>query len=251
MSGLTKVETALKYLGGILSSPIAPIFCFSVPQNHKCVIRRFGKVDRVVEPGLRWAPPNGEFNHIFEGAKTHAFKDMRLLDSTGTPIIVSAILQYHISDPAKFIIISEGKTDVLERKATIAIQQICSSLPYSSSTELMDLRRATKSAEQDIYKILKPAVESSGFHSYGFTVDSLNIVEVNYAPEVAQQMLMKQQAQAYMEARKEIVASAVGVAKDTIASLPEMSKETQERIICNLLTTLTSHSTPQPVVQLR
>lgn len=245
MTRLTPFETALKHLGGIVFAPFAPFITFQIQQNTRGVLMRFGKVDRVIEPGLRWAPPFGDLTRVFIGAKTHTFKDMRLLDATGTPIVVSAILQYHVSNPAAYIIAANQSTDILEREASIAIRQACSSLPYTSD-DGKSLQKNAADLSYEVYKKMQILVSE-----YGFQIDGLNIIEVNYAHEVAQQMLIKQQAKAFLDARKEIVSGALAIAKDTIASLPDMSKRTQEAIVSNLLTTLTSTSTPQPTVMLR
>ena len=43
-------------------------------------------------------------------------------------------------------------------------------------------------------------------------------------------------------ARKEIAAGALGIVHDTVSAFPSMSAEGRERMITNLLATLTSHS---------
>ena len=86
---------------------------------------------------------------------------------------------------------------------------------------------------------------------YGISINSIKITEANYASEVIQQMLMKQQAQAYIQARSQVVEGAVGIIKETIQKLPNLAKEAQEKIVVNLLTTLTSNNSVQPVVQLQ
>lgn len=237
MNPLTPFENSLKYLCGAL---FAPLGIFSVRQNYRMVLSRFGKIDRVAEPGLRWAPPFRICRSVFMGAMTHTLKDLHILDENGTPIIVTAILQYRISDPVLFIVNSNSKIDILERISQANIRSACSKLSYDT------LRKDT----QELTSQIRSSIESA-ITTYGVTIDTINIIEVNFAPEIAQQMLMKQQAKAYLEARKEIVDGAIGVAKDTIKRLPDLSKDAQEKIVCNLLTTLTSSSSPQPVVQLR
>lgn len=64
-------------------------------------------------------------------------------------------------------------------------------------------------------------------------------------------MLMKQQAQAYIDARSNIVKGSIDIINDTVKMIPDLSNETKEKIITNLLTTLTSNSNAQPVIQLK
>ncbi len=245
MANLTTAETALKALSAVISVPLAPLATFSIKQGYRGVYMRFGKVDRIVEPGLRWAPLGGYYHSFFMGSQTHTFKDLHIQDVNGTPIVVSAILQYRIQCPEKYVVVANRNTDVLERETQVAIRSICSKYPYDA-VEGINLRRNAQELSLPIYEAMKSPLEK-----YGFTVEAVNIVEANYSPEVMQQMLMKQQAKAYVEARKEIVEGAIGVAKDAIAKFPEMSKESQEAIVSNLLTTLTSGSQPQASLLLR
>lgn len=247
MSGVfTAFEQGLKALSAVLSVPLAPFAMLSVRQNCRGVYVRFGKVDRIMEPGLRWAPLGGYWKSVFVGSQTHTFKDLRIVDSNGTPITVTAILQYNVEDPEKYIMKANGNLEVLEREAQVAIRSICSQHPYDSSDGSKNLRKNSQDMSHPLYEAVKAPLLK-----YGFEVEAVNIIEANYAPEVMQQMLMKQQAKAYVEARKEIVEGAIGVAKETIAKFPEMSKSSQEAIISNLLTTLTSGATPQATIPLR
>jgi hypothetical protein len=54
---------------------------------------------------------------------------------------------------------------------------------------------------------------------FGVTVQRLVISEARYAPEIAPQMLMKQQAAAMVAARREIVAGAMAIVRDTLAEV--------------------------------
>jgi regulator of protease activity HflC (stomatin/prohibitin superfamily) len=247
MLKLTQYETLLKGLCGAISIPLTPLILQSVPLNHTSVVRRFGKIDRIMEPGLRWVPIGAESINIFMGPQTHTFKNLRILDTNGTPIIVSAILQYRIEGPDKFIVNANSNLDVLERESQIAIRSVCIKYPFDSPKDnIKNLRKNTEEVSSALYTAIKKRI-----NDYGFKLDAINITEVNYAPEIMQQMLMKQQAKAYIEARREIVDGAIGVAKETIAKFPDLSKSTQETIVSNLLTTLTSSSTPQPVIHLK
>jgi hypothetical protein len=84
----------------------------------------------------------------------------------------------------------------------------------------------------------------------GINIQRLVIVEARYAPEIAAQMLMKQQAGAMVAARETIVQGALNVVRDTVQAFPAMSAEGRERLITNLLVTLTSHQQATPTVPL-
>ena len=242
---LTPLENALKYLGGIITFPIAPLFTYSVNQNYCYVIQRFGKVDRIMYEGLRWAPPFCDEKILFLGTQTHKFSGLHLIEKNGSPILVSAILNYRISNPIKYIVAADAKTEVVMNMVEGAIRDGCKSVALISDTE-NDLRKHSDVVSEEIKKKVKEQVLK-----YGIIIDSIKITEANYAPEIIQQMLMKQQAQAYIQARSQVVEGAVGIIEETIKKLPNLSKEAQEKVVVNLLTTLTSNNSVQPVVQLQ
>lgn len=244
MLHLTRFENVIKYATGVITFPISPLYLFTVKSNSKAVILRYGKIDRIVDPGLRWTPPGYKIYEVFTGTKIYNFKNLRLLDSIGTPIIISANIEYRIKDVGSYIINANGNNDVLINAANIILKQVCGTLPYMASNNTdEDLKKNNDKISNEISKLLSEKV-----NYYGYTIDSINIIESNYAPEIAQQMLIKQQALAYMEARKEIVNSAINVIKDVVNNLPELTKNTQENIVSNLLTILTSGNNVQQVL---
>lgn len=239
MSKLTHFEKAIKGISAAISIPFAPLTVKVIQENYRGVVMRFGKVDRILEPGLRWVPFGGNCKEVFIGARTHSYTNLRVLDANGTPIIISAIVKYNIGNPENFVINANSNFDVFDRFIQDSIRSICNKVTYDStiSNKLSDTMIDT--------------INTSYLYSFGFQNIDVKIIEANYAPEIMQHMLMKQQAKAYVEARKEIVEGAIGVAKEAIKSFPEMSKESQEAIISNLLTTLTSGNSPQTVLQMK
>ena len=85
----------------------------------------------------------------------------------------------------------------------------------------------------------------------GVHVQRMCIVEARYAPEIASSMLMQQQANAMVSARKAIVQGALGIVKDALKEFPDISLDSRERLINNLLVSLTSHSAPTPVIPMQ
>ena len=116
--------------------------------------------------------------------------------------------------------------------------------PYNCSKQEDDIKSNSKSMLDKITEESNNKLEE-----YGITVDSVQITEAVYAPEIAHSMLMKQQAKATVDARTEIVNGAVGIIQDTLDKFPNLSTETKNKLTINLLTTISSNNT-QPVVNL-
>src|SRR5438477_13021420 len=87
----------------------------------------------------------------------------------------------------------------------------------------------------------------------GLTVIESRITRLAYAPEVAQAMLRRQQAEAVVAARQRIVEGAVGMVEMALARLNErdvveLDEERRAAMVSNLLVVLCSDHATQPVV---
>lgn len=252
---LTKVERGFKFLSGVLGVPLAPLCTLSVQQNYSLVVTRFGKIDRVIEPGLRWLPPFWQGHNIFRGIQTQKFSNLNILDRVGTPLVVSCNMNFQIKNPVDYVINIKSTVDeehntiqysdkVIFNLSENCIRQGVSKKIFISDTE-PDIRKDIDNISQDIREDINKQVSQ-----FGVEVLSLKITEANYAPEIMNQMLVKQQSMAYIEGRAELVKGSIGIIEDTVKNMPDLSRETKEKIIVNLLTTLTSQTATQPVIKM-
>ena len=235
-STLTGVETALKTLLGVVTLPLAPLVSvFSVRQNWRRVIRRFGKVDRVCEPGLRYAPYFTDVCDVFMGVQTHKFTNLHVVECNGTPIVVSVIMNFRVGDPETYVVrvshLADGH-DVLFNAAEVVVRNTCRQYPLVSE-QGTDIRHGA----EHIATVMKSALQAK-IDCFGVVVDSLDVVKADYAPEVAKEMLMKQQAQAITAARTELVEGAVGIVDGVLARVPFPNDDARSRFAGNLLIAL-------------
>src|SRR3546814_4425156 len=91
------------------------------------------------------------------------------------------------------------------------------------------------------------------FRSAGVRVIDARISHLAYAPEIAQAMLQRQQANAIIAARTRIVAGAVGMVEMALDELQkngvvELDEERKASMVSNLLVVLCSDRATQPVV---
>jgi regulator of protease activity HflC (stomatin/prohibitin superfamily) len=91
-------------------------------------------------------------------------------------------------------------------------------------------------------------VASAGVH-----VIESRITRLAYAPEIAQAMLRRQQANAVVAARARIVEGAVGMVEAALSRLEsrdvvELDEERKAAMVSNLLVVLCSEQSTQPVV---
>lgn len=242
---MTVSEVFLKYFGGLVfAAPFAYLNCIrNVPTKTTMAVFRFGKLDHVIsKPGLAFVLPFGTSVSAFTGTQTHKIDELRVVDLSGNPIIVRALLEFAIEDPAALFIATNNSLDVLFNQAEQVVREACSRLPLLGEHG-HDIRSQTHEIGASMVKELQQDA-----NSFGVQVQRLCIVEARYAPEIASQMLMKQQAMATVAARKEIVAGALNVVRDTLQEYGGMSEAAKEKLIISMMITLTSHSQATPVV---
>jgi len=64
-------------------------------------------------------------------------------------------------------------------------------------------------------------------------------------------MLAKQQANAYIEARRLILEGSLSTVSDVIKAFPDLSESAKQTLLTNLLTVLTSSHSVQPVITIK
>ena len=256
---LTGVEKALK---AVCAVPFAPFGFFFVPAKHVAVVTQFGKVDRLAECGLRWAPVCfANVEKVFVGPQTHAFKGLHLTEKTGTPIVVSVVMNYHVSDAAKFMTTSRGSISVVCALVESHIRTFlqCHALvpPTETPWEACIQRHGDELLRHD-------CISAQMQQEFGVAIDALKVVQADYSPDMAQLMLLKQQAQALVEARGVLVRGVMGVVQDAAASYDAMlagdgggdgdgapvprTPADKERFIAALAVTLCSANSVVPTV---
>ena len=87
----------------------------------------------------------------------------------------------------------------------------------------------------------------------GIAVDEARLMHLAYAPEIAQVMLRRQQAEAIIAARQEIVHGAVSMVEMALRELSEkkvvdLDDERKAAMVSNLMTVLCAESEVQPVI---
>lgn len=89
----------------------------------------------------------------------------------------------------------------------------------------------------------------------GARILSFDLVDLSYAPEIAQAMLVRQQAAALVDARKLIVKAAVDMTISAVKSLEaqmdegrKLPNEVKDRICTNLLTVVCSSEAVTPTL---
>ena len=243
----------IRLITGLFFPPILLFGFYIVRPREEAVILGFGELMGVDQhEGIRWRHPVGrEIRRVSTQDTTLEISSSTVVDFNGNPINISAIVVYRIEDTRKAAIDVVDAHKFIEDQAGAIIKRVCSKYPYdhSDGNELC-LKNESAVISNELVAELQEAVSLSGV-----VVESVKFNDLAYAPEIAQAMLMRQQAQAFIEARKTIVDGAVSLVKDACTQLDadgiKLSPPAQEQLVTNLLVVLCSGESAQPVVQVQ
>lgn len=237
----------------IIFPPILIFGFFVVHPRQEMVVLRFGKyVTTLKTQGIRWTHPVGRTLHRISTADhTLDIATTTVVERNGNPIQISAVVIYRVIDSQKAALDVDDHYKFLEDQAGAVIKRVSSRYPYESADELapclkVESDEVTKSYVEELQKAVDPA---------GIQVIDVKLNDLTYAPEIAQAMLMRQQALALIDARKMIVEGAVDIVSDAVDLLRkgglELTEDHRQELIQSLLVVLCSGERAQPVLQVQ
>jgi regulator of protease activity HflC (stomatin/prohibitin superfamily) len=194
-------------------------------------------------PGLYQQPCCGRVDkRVTTAIQSLDLPNAKIVDLNGSPIMVSAIVNYQVEVPLKAIYNVEDYTKYVMINAQAVVKSVIGKHSYN------DLKAETEAVNAELCKEMQPKVDCTGVR-----VLSVALNELNYAPEIASSMLKKQTAGAMLEARQLIVQGAVQIAQDAVVALEEggkmkLSNEDKVKIVTNLLTVTCSDTDATPTV---
>jgi regulator of protease activity HflC (stomatin/prohibitin superfamily) len=173
------------------------------------------------------------------------------VDAHGNPIQVGAVVVYRVKDIRKAALEVESFGYFIENQAGAVVKAVSARFPYhSTNPEVPCLKGESETVRQTYIRKLQKAVESAGIG-----VLDVRLNDLTYAPEIAQAMLVRQQALALIDARKTIVDGAVAIVCDAVSKLQtegiQLTDSQKEILISNLLVVLCSGERAQPVMQVQ
>eukprot|EP00039_Didymoeca_costata_P016443 m.296748 g.296748 ORF g.296748 m.296748 type:complete len:296 (-) comp16393_c7_seq1:1561-2448(-) len=240
-------------VGGILCCPATLCYSwFQVQEKTNVVILHCGTYTGIVtEPGCHWVNCCGRENHVVDvGIISHELKNTKIIEKSGTPIIVGAVVTYRIVNAKRAVLDVQSYKKFIQDKAITVLKQVVSRYPYQPSKAtpgepslLTETKDISHEMETEFGKVIAVA---------GAEVISFQLNEISYAPEIASAMLKRQQASAVIDAREAIVKGAVNIALDSMDALKAggvtFTPEEQANLVSNLLVVTSSDQGAAPVV---
>ncbi len=222
----------------------------AIQPNDSRVIILFGKyLGTVRKTGFWWVNPFVIKKSV--SLRIHNFNSekIKVNDLHGNPIEIAAVIVWRVIDTARAVFDVQNYEQFVAIQSETAIRGLATKYAYDSSEEESFSLRGNP---QEIADELKKEVQSR-LDVAGVEVIESRISYLAYAPEIAQAMLRRQQAQAVVAARQKIVEGAVGMVDMALKALSDhnivkLDEDKKATMVNNLMVALVSEVQAQPVI---
>lgn len=222
---------------------------FTVQPNQAKVLVFFGKyTGSVRDDGFWWTNPFATRRAVSLRVRNFNSEILKVNDKHGNPIEIGTVVVWQVVDTAKAIFDVDDYEEFVEVQVETAIRALASRYPYDAEEHEFSLRgspdEVAKALTEEVQERLKIA---------GVKVIEARISHLAYAPEIAQAMLRRQQAQAIISARRLIVDAAVGMVQQALTHLERenvvtLDEEKKAAMVNNLMVVLTGEQSASPII---
>ena len=248
-----QAASAIQIVGGTLLAAVAGFGLaglYMVEPNQAAVLSLFGKyVGTVKDNGLRWNNPFFAKRKVSLRVRNFESGKLKVNELDGSPIEIAAVIVWQVVDSAEAVYNVDDYESFVHIQSESALRAMATSYPYDQHE---DGQFALRSHATEISAHLQNEL-AERLADAGVQVIDARISHLAYAPEIAQAMLQRQQANAIIAARTRIVAGAVGMVEMALAELQkngtvQLDEERKAAMVSNLLVVLCGERATQPVV---
>jgi regulator of protease activity HflC (stomatin/prohibitin superfamily) len=223
---------------------------YTLQPNEAAAITLFGNykgTDRT--PGLRWVLPWYKRTKISLRVRNVTGEKLKVNDRRGNPIEIAAVVVWRVTDTSAALFDVDEYQTFIDIQIETAVREIASHFAYDHAEhEEPTLRGDAEQVSALLREKLQERVAVAGV-----VVDETKLSHLAYAPEIANAMLRRQQAEAVLAARQKIVQGAVEMVEHALRQLSErdvvqLDDERRAAMVSNLLVVLCGDRDAQPVV---
>lgn len=218
--------------------------------NEAAAIQLFGSykgTDR--NTGLRWRWPWLSRKKISARVHNVTSEKVKVNDLRGNPIEIATNVVWRVADTAKALFDVENYQEFVDIQIESAVRVIGARYPYDDfNADEVTLRGDADEVSHELEVQLQERVAAAGVQ-----IDECRLTHLAYAPEIAQSMLRRQQAEAVIAARSRLVEGAVTMVEHALAMLSEkkvvnLDDDRKAAMVSNLMVVLCGERDTQPVV---
>lgn len=174
---------------------------------------------------------------------------LKVNDKQGNPIEIAAVVVWRVQDTAQAMFDVDDYEEYVHIQSESAVRHLGSQYAYDHGEEHeITLRSGVDEVSEALQTELQTRLAPAGV-----VVEEARLTHLAYAPEVAQAMLRRQQAEAVLAARQKIVQGAVSMVEMALTDLSrrgviELDAERKAAMVSNLMVVLCSDSEAKPVI---
>ena len=239
---------------------------FTLQPNEARVLILFGAYKGTVrDSGFHWAnpfyskgsvlavvPSRGkvyQMHKISLRVRNFNSEKLKVNDKRGNPIEIAAVIVWRVADTAQATFDVDDYENYVRVQSESAIRHMASAYAYDHGE---DDELTLRSSVDEVSASLRTELQAR-LHKAGVEVDEARLTHLAYAPEIAQAMLRRQQAEAIIAARQKIVHGAVSMVHMALKELAEqgvvaLDEERKAAMVSNLMVVLCGEAEVQPVV---
>ncbi|NKY87495.1 SPFH domain-containing protein [Nocardia veterana] len=239
----------------------------TVSPNEAKVLQFFGRyIGSVADPGFFWVVPLTTRRRISLRVRNFETQKLKVNDFDGNPVEIAAVVVYRVVDSFKSAFAVDDYEEYVQTQSEAAVRHLATVHPYDAAPEAAptgfaatadsapagdsaptSLRNGTEVAEELTAELRERTALA------GIEILEARITHLAYAPEIAQSMLVRQQAAQVVAARSRIVEGAVGMVgmalqRLTDEGMVDLDEERRASMVSNLLVVLCGDRSAQPVV---
>jgi regulator of protease activity HflC (stomatin/prohibitin superfamily) len=237
----------------ILAAVMVFIGLYTLQPNEAAIVTLFGHysgTDRA--EGLRWTNPFTVKRRISLRARNLNSPALKVNDKRGNPVEIGAVIIWRVEDTAKARFEVDDVDLYVKLQSEAALRHVASLYAYDEADSDNPGEITLRGGLDAVALALKSEL-SDRFANAGVTVTDARLTHLAYAPEIAQVMLRRQQAEAVISARHKIVQGAVAMVEAALTALSErnvvtLDDERKAAMVSNLLVVLCGDKDTQPII---
>ena len=187
-------------------------------------------------------------------ARTLNGEKLKVNDKRGNPVDIAAVVVWRVEETARAVFDVDDFETYVATQSETAVRHLASAYPYDSGETLAgaDDETTLRGNVDEVSEALRVEL-ATRLAQAGVAVEQARLTHLAYAPEIAQAMLRRQQAEAVIAARRKIVTGAVSMVEMALQAFSEngvvsFDDERKAAMVSNLMVVLCGESQVTPVV---